>query len=349
MASRAAILRAIAMITEPGLKISARLPEMELARTVVDKRNTVGVGMGYRIRNGKVTNEVVLQYYVQKKRRARELPAAEAVPPKLEVAGEAVPTDVIEVGKVVPEKLATRKPLQPGHSIGHVNVTAGTFGALVTKGKAYHALSNSHVLAQSGKAQKGDKILYPGKADGGKSPADVVGKLSTVKKFTTGGAYVNVIDAASAALDAKAIAAKGLKADIKGLGIPKGMTKAKLGMQVTKTGRTTGTTTGKVIGIAARLQINYPVGLVGFRDQVLCTRYTEGGDSGSLVLDKKTKKAVGLHFAGSPGKSSFFNPIDRVLSGLGVKLVTKAVSTKAKRAPTKKTARRKTARPRRKA
>ena len=65
MASREAILRAINMITEPGRKIPETLPEMERARDIGDARNTVGVGMGFKIRNGKLTNEVVLQFYVE--------------------------------------------------------------------------------------------------------------------------------------------------------------------------------------------------------------------------------------------------------------------------------------------
>ena len=64
------------------------------------------------------------------------------------------------------------------------------------------------------------------------------------------------------------------------------------------------------------------------------TRYSvpatqNGGNWGSLVLDRKTKKAVGLHFAGFPDKKgemgSVFNPIDQVLEALGVALVTKAI------------------------
>ena len=48
------------------------------------------------------------------------------------------------------------------------------------------------------------------------------------------------------------------------------------------------------------------------------------------MLDRKTKKAVGLHFAGFPDKKgvmgSVFNPIDQVLEALGATLVTKAIN-----------------------
>ncbi|MEK6320694.1 MAG: hypothetical protein AABN33_03310 [Acidobacteriota bacterium] len=53
-------------------------------------------------------------------------------------------------------------------------------------------------------------------------------------------------------------------------------------------------------------------------------KYTKPGDSGSLVLDQKTGRAVGLHFAGA-NSGSVFSPIDDVLNALGVKLVTKSI------------------------
>jgi hypothetical protein len=101
-------------------------------------------------------------------------------------------------------------------------------------------------------------------------------------------------------------------------------------MEVVKVGRTTGETVGTIKDIHFRFICPYPdVGNVGYLDQVFCTRYSNGGDSGSLVLEHKTGKAVGLHFAGFPDKTgvmgSVFNPIDQVLQALGVTLVTKAI------------------------
>lgn len=328
MASERAILRAIEALTSdvPRAEV-ANMPEvLQSARHATQHKNTVGVGMGYKLKGGKITGQKCLQVYVVKKKPKAKLPASELVPEVLVSGTEPVTTDVIEVGRVVPEKLVTRNPIQPGYSIGHINVTAGTFGGLVTRGRAYGALSNSHVLAAAGKGKNGDAVLYPGKADGGK-PADRVAKLARFRKFTVGGAYVNTVDAAVATFDKAQL--KKVRAEVKNLGVPKGtIKKATLGMAITKTGRTTATTKGKVIGVAARLQINYPgVGLVGFKNQVLCTRYSKPGDSGSLVLEQKSKKAVGLHFAGGPG-GSFFNPIDTVLRAMGAKLVTKSVKLK---------------------
>jgi len=64
-------------------------------------------------------------------------------------------------------------------------------------------------------------------------------------------------------------------------------------------------------------------GRVGLQDLVLCTRFTDGGDSGSAVLDMN-KRIVGLHFAGSPS-SSIFNKINNVLTQLDIDVVTSKI------------------------
>ena len=74
---------------------------------------------------------------------------------------------------------------------------------------------------------------------------------------------------------------------------------------------------------------------MGFINQVLCTRYTDKGDSGSLVVEKATGRAVGLHFAGAEG-GSVFSPIDEVLKTLDVRLVTQALAKSIKTKPAKK-------------
>src|SRR5260221_567794 len=88
-------------------------------------------------------------------------------------------------------------------------------------------------------------------------------------------------------------------------------------MVVTKRGRTTGVTQGKIIDTDFRFALKYDgVGEIGFTRQVLCERYTDAGDSGSLVIDTATGKIVGLHFAGANG-GSVFNPIQSVIKALG--------------------------------
>lgn len=331
MASETAIKRVLDLLTiasQPKIEALGleAVDHAKSMRKIVGTKNVVAVGISEKIKKGKSTGKLALTFYVEKKVPLSKLKASMAVPPTVPEAlsgEEAIPTDVVVIGKLMPEENITRHPVQPGNSIGHVDSSAGTLGAIVTKGTALHILSNSHVLALSGTAKNGDAITFPGPFDKGKMPDDLVAKLSGFKKFVTGGDFVNRADCAIAKPTASRL--PDVVSQIKGLTVPKGTIKPRRGMKVVKVGRTTGKTKGEIRDVNFRFILPYDeVGDVGFIDQVLCTRYTKPGDSGSLVLDEATGRAVGLHFAGANG-GSVFNPIDDVLKALDVKLVTKAI------------------------
>ncbi len=294
-------------------------------RGVLTSKNVIGVGVADKETAGKPTGELALCFYVERKLPLARLSAAQAVPPGVPPAlsRKVISTDVVVLGKIHLDGGSEEGLIQPGISIGHFKTTVGTLGALVRRGKQIQLLSNAHVLALSGKAKLGDSILSPGKEDGGRFPRDVVARLSRVKKFVPGGAFVNTVDCALATPLKTRMGA--LRAEILKLGLPRGTMPPKRGMKVMKVGRTSGETAGVVRDIHFRFVFRYEgIGDVGFLDQVLCTRYSSPGDSGSLVLDKRTKKAVGLHFAGAPA-GSVFCPIGEVLSALGAELITEAL------------------------
>ena len=328
MASETTILRMLDLLTTAPTaelqSLGAAAPTHATSlRRIMGTKNVVAVGVSEKITKKKSTGKLALTFYVERKVPRSKLRADMFIPPTMPEAltgEEAVPTDVVVLGKLRPEVNFKRNPIEPGNSIGHVAIGAGTLGAVVRKGKVIHLLSNSHVLALSGTAKKGDDIIYPGALDGGGMPADLVATLSGFVKFQVGGDFVNRVDCAIA----KPTPARlpNVVSEIRGLGVPKGTIKPKRGMKIVKVGRTTGKTTGEIRDVNFRFTLDYPeVGPVGFLDQVLCTRYTKPGDSGSLVVDRETGKAVGLHFAGASG-GSVFNPIEDVLSALGVTLVT---------------------------
>lgn len=221
------------------------------------------------------------------------------------------------------------RPLRIGASVAHPRVTAGTLGAFVrTAGGAVALLSNSHVLADEGRAAVGDPVLQPGPADGG-TAADRVAALAVFAPYDRAGA--NVVDAAAATLDA------GADADLLGLGDQGDLA----GLQpdvtavraVAKVGRTTGTTRGLVTAFEVDgLQVAFGGGVLRFDDQVEVAgeedAFSAGGDSGSLVWTVGERLGVGLLFAGSerggPAGSgvTYCNPLARVLTTLGVQLPT---------------------------
>jgi endonuclease G len=131
--------------------------------------NVNSIGIGYKIRTEtesgapveKKTKDISIQFTVGTKGgSALELEALETreLPKTIMVEGVEVPTDVIERSfkpsyHIEPEaQIGTRKqrldPMQPGVSIGHGDITAGTFGAVVYDRKtgAPCILSNWHVL-----------------------------------------------------------------------------------------------------------------------------------------------------------------------------------------------------------
>lgn len=94
-----------------------------------------------------------------------------------------------------------------------------------------------------------------------------------------------------------------------------------LGMQIRKTGRTTGTTQGVVNLLNATVDVSYSTarGLqtARFTGQCIASGMSQGGDSGSLIVAKDSTQAVGLLFAGS-GISTIFTPIETVLRGMNI-------------------------------
>jgi hypothetical protein len=111
--------------------------------------------------------------------------------------------------------------------------------------------------------------------------------------------------------------------EIMQIGVITGTKPPTLGMSVRKFGRTTGFTTGQITLINATIDVGYSTQkgkqTARFTGQVMTTGMSQGGDSGSLIVDGSSQNAVGLLFAGS-GTATIFTPIERVLSKLGVQL-----------------------------
>lgn len=310
--------------------------------------NVVGVGVGYKVHRGKQTDELCLVVLVTKK-----LPKDAVDPPAMVPKSiDGVVTDVIEVGVIRAQQSRTDRwrPIPAGVSIGHYKITAGTFGSMVRDHSSNERLilSNNHVLANSNNAQLGDPVLQPGTADGGSVDNDTVARLerfapisfneepptcNIAKGFASfinqlasliGSQHrlipikqdpqaINQIDAAVA----KPVAGVEISDEILDIGVIGGVTPAKLGMRVRKSGRSTGFTTGTLTVMDATVDVNYGDGVARFDSQLISTSMSAPGDSGSLLVADDSLLAVGLLFAGSD-QVTIYNPIRIVLDRLKV-------------------------------
>ena len=94
---------------------------------------------------------------------------------------------------------------------------------------------------------------------------------------------------------------------------------AALGMAVKKMGRTTSFTTGTIQQIDATVTVNYGSNRnATFVDQLITSAMSEGGDSGSAVVND-SNQLVGLLYAGST-TITILNRIQNVFTALGVSL-----------------------------
>src|SRR5581483_1344700 len=100
---------------------------------------------------------------------------------------------------------------------------------------------------------------------------------------------------------------------------------ATIGMQVAKSGRTSGLTCSTVAAINLQVSIDYSPSCgsnataftVVYNNQVdiISTSFSAAGDSGSLIVDANTARPVALLYGGS-SSDTVANPIADVLNGL---------------------------------
>jgi hypothetical protein len=288
------------------------------------RENIVGVGIGPKVTDGRLTKRLSIRFYVERKVAKGAVPKKDMLPAKI----DGVPTDVIETGRfyafATPIAQKRLRPTRGGCSCGFQAsgfVMAGTLGCLVTDGGGRFILSNNHVLADENALPLGSPIFQPGLLDNGNASTDKVARLSkfvTIKKLPA----KNEVDCAIAGvLTQNLCSPKFLPKVSLGSTTP---IAAAVGMKVHKHGRTTGYTRGQVVDIAADVNVGYDFGTARFIDQVIVIgdsgSFSDSGDSGSLIVDRKTKKATGLLFAGS-SSHTIANHIENVLSQLGVTLV----------------------------
>lgn len=308
----------------------------------LDDENITSIGVGYKITDGKPTDELCIQFTVASKPEGGDSPEAlEAlesldtamIPKSIEIDGEEIPTDVIQRKfelshhLVAAEETNPRKlrvdPLRPGISVSHPSGTAGTLGMIVFDRQTGDPciLSNWHVL-QTAAGQIDDGVVQPGPHDNNDVDSNRAGRLRRSHLGAAG-------DCAIARIEDRGFDRSVFELDV----VPAQVGRVELGDTVVKSGRTTGVTRGVVRRTDVIAKLTY--GGVGTR-QIGCfeiglepgapalSEVSMGGDSGSAWLiangdGTASDVFAGLHFAGE----SSGNPDEHALACYAHSVLTK--------------------------
>jgi len=315
---------------------------MERFKDIIDYKNVVAVGESV---NG-------IEVSVEKKLPEDSLNKEDIIPK----AVDGYKTNVTETGVIrALSYTKRRRPAPGGISIGHFAVTAGTLGMWITKEDEICVLSNNHILANKNNAKPGDRISQPGPLDSSDIKYNEIANLTKfipiIWKSSNGGgggncpfanalvylfnkatnrlgcvvrlkSYItevelNLVDCAIA----KIIDPGDALFEILDIGVVNGTSEGTLGMHVEKTGRTTGHTQGTISQVNVIVDVSYGGGQrARFTDQLLSNdSMSQGGDSGSILVNSSDKTAVGLLFAGGQ-TTTIFNRIQNVEAALEISI-----------------------------
>lgn len=181
-----------------------------------------------------------------------------------------------------------------GVSIGHLLAkTVGTLGGIIRAGDKKYAVSTAEILAPEG-AKLGDPVVQPSIAD---SPRKVysLAKLSVISKLGFGS--INDLDAAIAAVGDEVPTSP----RIKEIGRPNEVAEPELGMNVRKTGRSTGFTEGKVFSTDVKMKVLREGKQYVMQDQFIVMsemgEFSKRGDEGAFVFDNNNDLVGMIQFS----------------------------------------------------
>ena len=247
--------------------------------------------------------------------------------------------------QTAPIKLGTSGSNGNNVAAGATACCVGTLGALMQRGQTFFVLSNQHVLTNSGTATVGDAINQPGPAACFASPSTVAnfsetfavqpGSGSTLAPDNVDAALAQIatggVDTSGAILDLGAAGASSIAA------APPSSTTAveSVGLNVAKSGRTTGLTCSTVSSILTTVTVDYDSSCGGpvafsstFQNQIVISNtgdsFAAPGDSGALVVTRDQARPVGLLFAGT-STTAVANPIRDVISAFTIQSVPKQI------------------------
>jgi hypothetical protein len=296
--------------------------------------NVVGIGIGKKVTDGKETQEDCVRVYVVSKIVDPNNLSPKSLVPR-DFCG--VTTDVIEVGRFGrnggPTKPGCNSPKPtgitspgPGSPI-RVKTSApnvneglrGTLGAVVTDGANRYILSCNHVLARNGRVPEKHATIVSAEFVGREDEIAKPGRF--VELDEKGG---NSVDCALALLPAnthkvQAAFPSGINLSLGG------PDDRKPGIDVTKFGAITGKTHGKIVDTDVNLYVDYSFGTFCFEHQVMIEsteddqHFAAAGDSGSIIMNGTTYRAIAMVFAAS-GRFAVACPLEMALEKLALKV-----------------------------
>lgn len=291
-------------------------------------------GVGYKIRNNKITDEVGVVVYVSKKEEESKLRSMNVKPIPKEIEGIVTDVQTVRYFPRIPDDNRYR-PIEGGiATIRSPSEFVGTLGMIVKNGNKYYGITNNHVGANEdvfgapATAQVGDPWVQP---SNGLVNTDLIARLSEWNRLKSGPGVTNYYDFAMGETNPQWSESK--VNEIMEIGKIEGTEDSQLGDIVMKRGRTTGKTTGRVIAVGVTAYVRYQglydcpfddqVNIVGHPDPNV--PFSQGGDSGSVVVSGQPSEVTGkysakdLLFAGGPNEETGFDftiasPIRRIVN-----------------------------------
>lgn len=307
------------------------------------------MAVGYKITNGKITDNIGIIAFVTKKYNKTELLANKIEELPKEIDG--YPTDIIEI----PDGFKLRaddfrhRPFAGGvATVNSKTKGTGTLGLVVRKksdpfGKMY-CITNNHIGANEdldgmnpSSAKKGDFWIQPGTQGGGSVPNDIIARLDTWNRIMPRApGKVNYYDVAIGEITESAEKFARLY-EVLGIGSVEDIEDMNIGDKVMKRGRSSLKTVGMVFAKLAypeMIPVDFANYTCDFTDQAiivgnpLTTPFSRDGDSGSIItsatkdLNTDAYKAKGLLFSGTQTADgtdlSIANPINRIIQDFGL-------------------------------
>jgi len=273
--------------------------------------NLVGIGVSEKRTSRRPCGIAAVTFYVERKLPKSRLTRRLMLPGA--IAG--MTCDVVACGKVRPAVAGSPSdpldPLIPGAQVQVTGSKAGTLGAFVRDAAGDICLiSNCHVLSPD-LASPSQGVHQPAIGYGGSRQVATVKKVVPISASDS-----NLVDVGLAKLDSgvqyqSAIPGVG---SINGTGLPS------RSEPVAKYGQATLETFGQFDSIDADIVVPFDFMTATFANVYAFrpSSFADEGDSGSIVVEKRTGTAVGLLFATSPllKFAISIEAIDNALSGL---------------------------------